>query len=238
MSFDYSDPPLADLARRNGIRVGVEALAATALSMNTGRSLPEAARRLALGTYPACDVEAAERVLDFLNLHGFEVTVNRTAPTWQIGDVVVLRFPGNSTPYTYGFDGSQFPGRTRAVSAEAMTQAWKEGRAKLLVRDGEHFDDPGPGARLPVLPTGRVLVIAASQRDGEVYRQNRGLPRTRVTLASPRSARSIDGGRFDEVVFVEGWQVGNTASACRAVEAAARRCAAKSGAPIRYGASL
>jgi hypothetical protein len=70
-------------------------------------------------------------------------------PTWQIGDVVVIRFNGpGSTPYTYVRDARRWPGVTTTLTDEDVTRYVEAGIATHLVRAGE----PVPPKAKPVPP--------------------------------------------------------------------------------------
>lgn len=76
--------------------------------------------------------------------HGYDLVLEKQAPKapkWKRGDVVVLKFAGNPTPYTYVHDGRRFPGITVPRTDAAMTEAWERGEATLLVRDGANYED-------------------------------------------------------------------------------------------------
>lgn len=100
-------------------------------------------QRVPLTVPAALRVELA-RLGALLMDSGFDLVLEKAtpkAPTWKIGDVVVLKFPGNPTPYTYVHDGRHFPGKTVHRSNAEMRSAWDEGAATLLVRDGKPFED-------------------------------------------------------------------------------------------------
>jgi hypothetical protein len=77
--------------------------------------------------------------------HGLEMSVQVKAPTFRPGDVLVVRFHGpGSTPYTYVRSRRDWPGDgVRKTDAE-MAGLWREGKARLIARDGQHYSDLGP----------------------------------------------------------------------------------------------
>lgn len=81
------------------------------------------------------------------------VNMMQEVPTWQIGDVVVIRFNGpGSTPYTYIRDARRWPGITTTLTDDDVTRYVEAGIATHLVRAGEPVA-PKP-APVPVRPVG------------------------------------------------------------------------------------
>lgn len=60
------------------------------------------------------------------------------APVWQPGDVVVVRYPGNPTAYTYVRGAKTWPGEYAAAKTDAQINAlFEEGNVEHVLRDGK-----------------------------------------------------------------------------------------------------
>lgn len=86
----------------------------------------------------AREVSAIRQAQAILGAHNLELTVKRRAPIWKPGDVVTIRFNGpRSTPFTYVRGRRDWPGDGTRQSDAEVTRHWHEGRATLVMRDGE-----------------------------------------------------------------------------------------------------
>lgn len=64
-------------------------------------------------------------------------SVEVTAPVWLPGDVVVVRYLGNPTPYTYVRGERDWPGDRRPKSDAEISRLYAEGRAEHVLRNGK-----------------------------------------------------------------------------------------------------
>ena len=108
------------------------------------------------GLSPAArrDLASARSILA---THGLEVSVRRTAPTFRPGDVLVVRFPGNPTAYTYVRGRRDWPGDGMRKTDAEMAALWQEGKAHLVIRDGQHYSDSRSPAAQTALSGGVLL---------------------------------------------------------------------------------
>lgn len=77
------------------------------------------------------------------------------APVWKPGDVVVVRYYADGTPYTYVRGLHGWPGENAAAKTDAaISRLWREGRAEpVLQAGGAPFDR----SRLPQRPLGAYV---------------------------------------------------------------------------------
>jgi hypothetical protein len=94
-----------------------------------------------LGFFARRDIDHARRLLA---AHGLEAKVQRKAPIFRPGDVLVVRFTDSpvSTPYTYVRSRRDWPGDGARKSDAEMADLWREGKAALIARDGQPLRAP------------------------------------------------------------------------------------------------
>ena len=65
-------------------------------------------------------------------------TVEVVAPKWIPGDVVVVRYPYDATPYTYVRGRFGWPGESAADKSDAeISRLFAEGKAEHVLRNGK-----------------------------------------------------------------------------------------------------
>lgn len=77
---------------------------------------------------------------------GIKADIIVKAPQWKPGDVVVVRFYGNSTPYTYVRGALRWPGEHVHKTDDEITSLYNSGNATPVLQSG---GQPFASSRLP-----------------------------------------------------------------------------------------